>query len=722
VLVRLLLLLALFLLVDVTLADATEYVAAWWGSGTTCSAAAPCTVQTAVGKSVAGDTVSLLDGTYTGPDGMAVVSGKNGSAAAPITIRALTDGKVKVDGEHARYPFSCVNSSWIRTLGIDFVRGTYAVARHENCANVTHQRAVFRDADIRLNAAVFWNINSTDTWCEDCAIFGTGATTVQNGYNAGSRLVLRRAWIRFEGSTTNWSGKVAADLGYESAGAVCENCLVTATLLSMPATSYGVTDNDGRAVGSGLPGTFNGNCGVQGVQFTLTPPCPESIYRVRGGAGVPTHNHRMLGSLVYLPAGSTWAATGAAVLSATVPSAFDISGVRLQDSMVYISPSYPSFGSMRGFVLNSFGGSTSDLQYGRLSAVFGSGIQVFGGGWSNSLGSNSYGTALAKNGGTVADPWQTSGAGASLCSEYVDGLKTATPLLPWRMNDRILAATAEAGRYNGPCVNCTGAHGLRTAVDVNAELAALLGAAPSACVRGTPPADPPPADPPAPTPVPSDTAFPTASVLDNFNRANGALGASWTAVNGTGLVVASNRAAPPDTTTFHISKWASAFSADQEVFATVPVLPEVGATWLQVSLRLQDLNNRYAVNLARALGVDNDQILPYAVVGGVATLLCGGVPLNLGFDAVAGDKFGARVVGSVLEVWYQRSGQSWARVAACADTSIAAGGAIALGHGSFGAFDDFGGGNYAPTPATPGTMFPVVVERPAAAARPAAAQ
>jgi len=47
-------------------ADAASYYASPSGSGTTCASASPCSLSTAIGKAVSGDTVIAKDGTYNG--------------------------------------------------------------------------------------------------------------------------------------------------------------------------------------------------------------------------------------------------------------------------------------------------------------------------------------------------------------------------------------------------------------------------------------------------------------------------------------------------------------------------------------------------------------------------------------------------------------------------------------------------------------------------------
>ena len=67
-----------------------------------------------------------------------------------------------------------------------------------------------------------------------------------------------------------------------------------------------------------------------------------------------------------------------------------------------------------------------------------------------------HGTSLASVTAAGANPW-TGTTGAQVCKRYENGVLTQTPLWPWPMNDRILAATGYAGAYNMAtgCVGCT---------------------------------------------------------------------------------------------------------------------------------------------------------------------------------------------------------------------------------------------------------------------------
>lgn len=384
----------------------------------------------------------------------------SGTSSAPITVVAFNDGQVTIDGQFGTAPVSLDKNAYINLQGFNVKNGTGAVARLSSTRNVTLKRMVMWDADIRLNSAVFYNIDSANTLCEDCAFFGTGAVLIENGFYAGG-LTCRRCWGRWEGSTTNWSGKVAFDMGYESVPtSICENCLVTATTLSMPA-QFTATDYQGGS-------TNNPNC-VNGSGTQTVVPCPEFIYRVRSGPGNPMYNGRILGSLIYLQSGDTWPGLG----MIAIPSGWDASGLHVRHSMSFIHPSNARFNSLLGFILQNFSTAATDLVASNITSVRGSRGDVATAQWS--LSNTAFGTSLSAN------PWTTTGSGANLCNRWLNGERTTAPLWPWPMNQRIIDATNAAGSYRGPCLNCVGGRAVRPATDVTAEIQNLLGTIPTQC-------------------------------------------------------------------------------------------------------------------------------------------------------------------------------------------------------------------------------------------------
>lgn len=718
---RLLFFLLVVLLGAAAPAAAAEYFASPAGTGTLCTTGAPCTAQTGLGKMVAGDTLTLLPGIYKGASGMIRPSAtKSCTSNSPCVVRAQVEGMATViDGEFAREPLYFSNNDHWRIEGVNARNGSWNVIRTGEGSIVTFRRIIAWDALATLNGSVWHNIAS-DSICEDCAFFGVGSSTVMHINNSGS-LRLVRTWMRFEGSVSQGSPKAVLDVSYESTpNMVCENCIITGNTMSMP-DSFTVTTAAGVA-------STGADC------FNTTPwfgtqtqiGCLHSLYRIRSKVGNPTFNDRCHGCLVYLKADDNWPALAGQGAVMAFANGADGSGVHLREMMAYIHPSNPRFNSLKGFILQDQNAVGTDLIADGITSLRGSSGDTFEAVWSvtNRVSSST----LAG----IPNPY-TGTTGAQFCKQWTPGGTTAgsDPLWPWPMNDRIKEATGAAGRYAGglntvgsvtTCLNCVGGRAARTAVDVTAEVEALFsasfGSIPVDCkTPGTPPpVGPPPTQPPT-------TSFPTTALLDDFQRADGAVGANWVTLNGSGLKIVSGEAMAFDATNFHISKWATSFDADQEAFVTVKALPQ-SASHMALALRLQNLSNRYSIGFSRVSGA-NDQVLLYSVVSGVFTPICG-TPVTLSFDFAVGDKIGVRALGANIEAWVQRVGQSWTRVAACSDTSIAAGGAIALGHGDFATFDDFSGGNYGagvPAPEVPaGTLFPVTVERPAAAERPAVAQ
>ena len=73
-------------------------------------------------KAVPGGVLCMKDGVYHGDSQMLQFSNKSGTASNPITVRAQNDGKVLIDGEHARRPLDCA-ASYITVQGVDVKNG-----------------------------------------------------------------------------------------------------------------------------------------------------------------------------------------------------------------------------------------------------------------------------------------------------------------------------------------------------------------------------------------------------------------------------------------------------------------------------------------------------------------------------------------------------------------------------------------------------------------------
>jgi hypothetical protein len=385
-------------------------------------------------------------------------SGLNGTSTNPITVQALNDGQVTIDGQFVQsYPVSLSNNSWWVLKGFNVKNGTKAVIRNgEGSNNNIYRRIVAWDTDISLNSSVFYNISSNATLVEDAAFFGTGVTLIQHIGDSGA-LTCRRCWGRWEGSTTNASPKSGFDMAYSmTPNSLCENCLITASGESMPATYY-VTDGNGNTTGA--TGTA-----------TNIPNPPQGIYRIRSDVNNNYKNVQLLGSLAYVRANDSWQG----IATILIPGGgADVSGVRVQDTFSYIDPNNARFGSLRGFVLQNSTTAPYDLRAANITSVRGAG-DIFSAPWSvtnASVGTSRTAVANAYSGST----------GARICYRWTNGQLTSTPLWPWPMNERIKAATAQAGPYSGPCPGCSGGRAGRTQTDVQSQVESVLGTIPTQC-------------------------------------------------------------------------------------------------------------------------------------------------------------------------------------------------------------------------------------------------
>jgi len=83
-----------FFLLSFSDALAASYYSAPSGSGSTCSQSAPCSLNSGIGKLVAGDSLYLRGGTYNGT----VNISKSGTSGSLITVSGYTGETAIVDG------------------------------------------------------------------------------------------------------------------------------------------------------------------------------------------------------------------------------------------------------------------------------------------------------------------------------------------------------------------------------------------------------------------------------------------------------------------------------------------------------------------------------------------------------------------------------------------------------------------------------------------------
>jgi len=446
------------------------------GNGSGRTSLSPFKIETFLSLAAPGMTLCLLDGIYRGSRSMIhPAPGRSGTSSAPITIRAYHDGGALIDGEFAHIPVALRNNSWWVLEGFNAMRSPRQVAALTDGAdgftgpgsnNNVLRRLVLWDTDIRQNVDVVTHASANDNLWEDCAFFGTGRR-VWSVYT-GRRNTCRRCWARWEGNTTvrNSGPKRTIDLGYGfrpgaelATNTLWESSLATWNAWSMPQSYDGANAVDGSRDGS--------------------HQTDYSIYQKGGTVGTETNpgevaGHRLVGSIAYIMT-REWFHNNA--------SPAHMWGLKygksqvIRDGLVVIPSDYPYGREIAAFAI----GPNNDSRDGIGSNTASNITSIRRGTDSIGVSWTIRNFSISASADAVANPWSTTGPGANLCYRYVNGLRTTEPLWPWPMNQRIKQATAMAGSYTGPCLNCAGGRRARIATDVTADIEALLGAIPEKC-------------------------------------------------------------------------------------------------------------------------------------------------------------------------------------------------------------------------------------------------
>jgi hypothetical protein len=412
---------------------AATYYASPTGSGSTCSIAAPCNVAAGIGKLVAGDTLYLTDGTYTGAAGMIRTNGLNGTSGSRITIAALNEGEVWINGGGTYRPVEIYNSTYITVQGVNaYNSGTTTVVSllHPSAgaphAGYNHlKRVIAWDAMASDPAAgtviIAVQYESNDV-VEDCAGFGRGRMVFYN-FN-GNNTVFRRNWGRFMGYAQNSnSPKISAMLDYTgNSNIVWEN---------------NIGEYDYAA------GNMNNMYGI----FALEPAATVGLY---GNIALYRHgdNFGYACCLFMLQPGTTETGPGGKVTA--------------RNNVALIQPSsrsqWPFYGHslVNGHISDH---NTSIKGVGGKSSYWDSNWTVTNFLEQETIGSYNLYTNI--------------GPGATIRYRYQNGTLTNTPLWPWPMAARIKAALNFSGYDSN--------------YDVDASIQSVFGSYPAA---GTPPQSP----------------------------------------------------------------------------------------------------------------------------------------------------------------------------------------------------------------------------------------
>jgi hypothetical protein len=170
------------------------YYASPSGGGNGLSASSPFQIANFWSVAQPGDTLILLDGTYTGAASM-IVPVVSGSLGSPITIEALNDGAAIIDGQDARTPIYVDSQDYITIEGVCTKQSSTTVVEVVGCTGVIFRRVSAYDAYPNTNRKQFALYSSSQCLLEDCAAGGLG----RNCYMAFKcdNITFRRCWGQF---------------------------------------------------------------------------------------------------------------------------------------------------------------------------------------------------------------------------------------------------------------------------------------------------------------------------------------------------------------------------------------------------------------------------------------------------------------------------------------------------------------------------------------------
>jgi hypothetical protein len=442
------------------------------GDGNGLSVGSPFRVEEFWGSAQAGSTLCLASGTYTRNNGglLTPPAGLSGDASKAITVAAIDESDPPLfDGQWQGAPISLSQNSYWIVEGVNARSGETLIRIGENSDHNIIRRVVVWDAVWNHNnELVGIHYGSNDNLLEDIAAFGPSRKALNNT-QGGDNNTYRRIWIQHQGSGDD--GPTTVEVAYNSYGGHFENILASMDWKFGPETWTRTSNGTSLAVTQG--GDYravNTNNIIGAASMNPVEECADAT---------------VYGSLAYLKSdyifhseGNDNHGLGAPMLYFT---GYNLDCITLRHVMVYIDSGNDRYDQYRGIFLGSPSGegTTRSWSAENLTSVSGPQGNYIDASWG--VGST-ISTGARRD--DVASPWTATTSGANLCYQYKDGVVTNVPLWPWPMNERIKQATAMAGVYSPPsCLGCLGGRASRVAIDVTADIEAMLGVIPAQCRR-----------------------------------------------------------------------------------------------------------------------------------------------------------------------------------------------------------------------------------------------
>jgi len=417
------------------------------GSGSACTETAPCQVKTwtqSADLARPGATLCLMSGVYRKSQGGAIdpLDTIAGTAAAPITVRALHDGQVLIDAEHTGFAvFLQTGNDWWRIEGVNGTNGKEAVfrsrANHVRFIRIIAWNGTSGEAD---SLGIGMSGPGVDQLCIDCAAWGENMRKIyefSQSQAPGQDMLgsgCRRCWGEWNDHPEGVSNpNVTYQAGYRSRNQIWENVIGTWRQTG--------TVGDGE-------GVFRMFYGCEETDMAAHVRLLGSFFYLR--SGTPAN----LGSLATADCGShmTWRDVAAVVES--------------------------EHGTVKPFMFRSGDSLTPEA-----NNLCDNCLGVHAGTPSMNQGGSGFTMPGFREGRTLAEA--TSGQSVydilpGLCTRYEGGVLTTKPLWPWPMEERLAAARAMAGA---------------PPVHVTQDVEAMLGNIPDQCRSDRAPIPPEPVPP-----------------------------------------------------------------------------------------------------------------------------------------------------------------------------------------------------------------------------------
>jgi hypothetical protein len=412
------------------------------GTGSGVSPSQPFRIADFWRRAKPGYTLCLMDGKYSGAASM-INPPKNlsGRPGMPITIRALNDGKVSIDGRSVNHPVRLYNNDYLVLEGFnahDSKNSVIEISRSSH--NVIRRVTAWDAADGNTN--IFGIHGGSHNLLEDVAGWGI-ARKIFSSSQGGDYTMIRRAWGRWEGSHVV-GPKLTYSLAYNNYNMTCENCLGTWSGERMR-ESYTLLDYYGK------PWTGRG----AGTYTDYTVNQPYGIFAIDALSGDKNARTKLLGSIAYVSGSDRFAASQAIFVT-------KVDSVEVANTIVFIEPGTNTL--KKPFSLNNLATPTGLNLIARNLTGIGNASSTFGSDWQKS--SVVEGSSVS----SVGNVYNKVG-GSNLCYRYKDRALTTEPLWPWPMNQRIKDAMVASGRR---------------AVDVTATVEQMFGPIPSSCKTAGP--------------------------------------------------------------------------------------------------------------------------------------------------------------------------------------------------------------------------------------------